>query len=143
MNFFLLVFFSNYRNFSRVFNVRCFRICNLQLLDELSAYDQDPQANLLKDFLSSATPALMHNGNQLFSQMSLHPAAVDRYRTSIESPPFPTLMPLTPKVMPAAGEESPDLAWNFNVIKRLNEDSNYVITVSTERKEISVWDVHT
>lgn len=85
----------------------------------------------------------MHNGNQLFSQMLLYPAAVDKYRTLIESPPFPTLMPLIPKVMPTAEEESPELVWNFDVIKRLNEDSNYVITVSTERKEISVWDVHT
>lgn len=106
-------------------------------------YDQDPQANFLKGFLSSATPALMHNGNQLFSQMSLYPPAVDMYRTCIESPPFPTLMPLIPEVIPAAEEESHDITWKFDIVKRLNEDSNYVITVSTKRKEISVWDVHT
>lgn len=110
----------------------------IQLLDELSAVcDQDPQARFLKDFLSTATPALMHNGNQLYSQMSLYPTAADRYRALVETPPFPTLMPVV------SAERAADDAWNFDVVKRLNEDSDYVITVSTERKEISVWDVHT
>lgn len=117
------------------------------MLDELSApnYQDDPQARFLKEFLSTATPALMHNGNQLYSQMSFYPPAVDKYGALMDAPPFPTLMPLVPVATPvaAAADELPDVAWNFNVVKRLNEDANYVITVSTEQKEISVWDVHT
>lgn len=83
----------------------------------------------------------MHNGNQLYSQMSLYPPAADRYRELVKTPPFPTLMPLEPTVQPPVVEPS-DNTCNFDVVKRLNDDSNYVITVSTERKEISVWDVH-
>lgn len=112
------------------------------MLDELSAHDQNPQARFLKDFLSTVTPALMRNGNQLFSQMMLYPPAVDRYKAILDAPPFPTLIPLVPK----AGATEKFLendTWKFDVVKRLNDDSNYAITVSTIRKEISVWDVHT
>lgn len=111
-------------------------------MDELSVNDQDPQARFLKDFLSIAMPAVMHNGNQLFSQMSLYPPATEKYQTLLNKPPFPTLMPLIPAMEPTE-MESMDNTWKFDVVKRLNEDSNYVITVSTTRKEISVWDVHT
>jgi hypothetical protein len=85
----------------------------------------------------------MHNGNQLYSQMALYPPAADRYRALINAPPFPTLMPLVPP--PEVTEKtatSTENAWSFDVVKRFNDDSNFVITVSTERKEISVWDVH-
>lgn len=84
----------------------------------------------------------MHNGNQLYSQMSLYPPTADRYRALVETPPFPTLMPLVSAVEHPVAESS-DGTWNFDVVKRLNDDPNYVITVSTERKEISVWDIHT
>ncbi|XP_060873528.1 NACHT domain- and WD repeat-containing protein 1 isoform X2 [Metopolophium dirhodum] len=125
----------------------------LQLLDELSAHAQDPQARFLRDFLSSAMPAVMDNGNQLFSQMSLYQPAADRYRALMDAPPFPTLMPLvltdaattasqlsesTAQLSDGAGA-----AGKFDLVKRFNDDANYVITVSTGRKEISVWDVHT
>lgn len=84
----------------------------------------------------------MHNGNQLYSQMALYPPAVDRYRALIDAPPFPTLMPLVPPPAAEVAETAED-AWNFDVVKRFNDESNFVITVSTERKEISVWDVYT
>lgn len=113
-----------------------------QLLDELS--DQDPEAVFLKDFLMAATPALVNNGNQLYSQMSLYPPTAERYRALIDMPPFQTLIPLVPKQsltdMVVAVAETPS---KFDVVKRLNDDSNYVITVSTGRKEISVWNVNT
>jgi len=96
-------------------------------------------------------PALMNNGHQLFSQMSLYQPAADRYRALMNAPPFPTLMPLVPTdaataqlleiaapLSDGAGAEG-----KFDLVKRFNDDANYVITVSTERKEISVWDVHT
>ncbi|XP_022165189.1 uncharacterized protein LOC111030132 isoform X2 [Myzus persicae] len=121
----------------------------LQLLDELSVHAQEPQASFLRDFLSSAMPAVMDNGNQLYSQMSLYQPAADRYRALMEAPPFPTLMPLVPKDAATAAaqlSESVDGAGatdRFDLVKRFNDDANYVITVSTGRKEISVWDVHT
>lgn len=116
-----------------------------QLLDELSAYDQEPEAVFLRDFLMAATPALVNNGNQLYSQMSLYPPMAERYRALIDAPPFRTLMPLVPKtpsaeVATSAAAETP---WKFDVVERLDDDSNYVITVSTGRKEISVWNVNT
>ncbi|VVC42160.1 Six-bladed beta-propeller, TolB-like,WD40-repeat-containing domain,WD40 repeat, conserved site,WD40/YVTN [Cinara cedri] len=115
----------------------------LQLLDELSAYEQDPEAVFLKDFLKAATPALVNNGNQLYSQMSLYPPTAERYRVLIDAPPFQTLIPLVPQVPPAEVAVPVEAPWKFDVVKRLNDDSNYVITVSTERKEISVWNVKT
>ncbi|KAL5233574.1 hypothetical protein ACI65C_000984 [Semiaphis heraclei] len=123
----------------------------LQLLDELSAHAQEPEARFLRDFLSFAMPALMNNGNQLFSQMSLYQPAADRYRALINAPPFPTLMPLVPTNAATAQlsetaatlSEGAGAEGKFDLVKRFNDDADYVITVSTERKEISVWDVHT
>jgi len=125
----------------------------VQLLDELSAHAQEPQAHFLRDFLSSAMPAVMDNGNQLFSQMSLYKPAAERYRTLIVTPPFPTLMPLVPTdAVTAASQLSGSTeqmsngagtTGKFDLVKRFNDDANYVITVSTGWKEISVWDVHT
>ncbi|XP_026807773.1 uncharacterized protein LOC113550245 [Rhopalosiphum maidis] len=122
----------------------------LQLLDELSAHAQEPEARFLRDFLSSAMPAVMNNGNQLYSQMSLYQPVADRYRDLINAPPFATLMPLVPVnaatqslESAASVSDSPDTTGRFDLVKRFNDDANYVITVSTGRKEISVWDVHT
>jgi len=125
----------------------------IQLLDELSAHAQEPQALFLRDFLSSAMPAVMDNGNQLFSQMSLYQPAADRYPALVNAPPFPTLMPLvlTDTAIAASqlSESTAQLpngagaAGKFDLVKRFNDDANYVITVSTGRKEICVWDVHT
>lgn len=123
----------------------------VQLLDELSAHAQEPEARFLRDFLSFAMPALMNNGNQLFSQMSLYQPAADRYRALINAPPFPTLMPLVPTNAATAQlsetaatlSEGAGAEGKFDLVKRFNDDADYVITVSTERKEISVWDVHT
>ncbi|XP_025199078.1 uncharacterized protein LOC112597310 [Melanaphis sacchari] len=122
----------------------------LQLLDELSVHAQEPEARFLRDFLSSAMPAVMDNGYQLFSQMSLYQPMADRYRALINAPPFPTLMPLVPvdaatqlleSTVPLS--DSLDATGRFDLVKRFNDDANYVITVSTGQKEISVWDVHT
>ncbi|KAL4089774.1 hypothetical protein QTP88_024745 [Uroleucon formosanum] len=125
----------------------------LQLLDDLSAHAQEPQARFLRDFLSSAMPAMMDNGNQLFSQMSLYQPAADRYPALINAPPFPTLMPLVltdaaiaaSQLSESTAQQSDGAgtAGKFDLVKRFNDDANYVITVSTGRKEISVWDVHT
>lgn len=108
-------------------------------MDELSGHAEDPQARFLMDFLSTATPAMMHNGNQLFSQMSLYPPAAEKYRSLMEMPSFSTLMPLAPATISSSSSDQ----MNFDIIKRFNEDSDYVITVSTQRQEISVWDVYT
>jgi hypothetical protein len=90
---------------------------------------------------------MMNNGNQLYSQMSLYQPVADRYRDLINAPPFPTLMPLVPATQSlesaASLSDSPDATGRFDLVKRFNDDANYVITVSTGRKEISVWDVHT
>lgn len=114
----------------------------LQLLDELTAHVQDPQARFLRDFLSTAAPALTHNGNQLYSQMSLYQPAADRYRAQMDAPPVQTLMSLVPKAAATTPDDLHGGARSFDLVKRFNDDSNFVITVSTERKEISVWDVH-
>ncbi|XP_050443594.1 uncharacterized protein LOC126847425 [Adelges cooleyi] len=108
----------------------------MQLLDNLSDYSDNPQASFLNKFLSTATPALMHNGYQLYSQMSLYKPTEEKYRTLIETPPFPTLMPLIP-------DTDTSSKITFDVVKRLAEDSTYVITVSTKQQELGVWDVHT
>jgi len=119
-------------------------------MDELSAHAQEPEACFLRDFLSSAMPAVMDNGNQLFSQMSLYQPVADRYRALINAPPFPTLMPLVPvdaemqsSKSDALLSDSPGATGRFDLVKRFNDDANYVITVSTEQKEISVWNIHT
>lgn len=108
-----------------------------QLLDELSAHAQDPQARFLRDFLSSAMPAVMDNGNQLFSQMSLYQPAADRYRALMDAPPFPTLMPLILTDAATAASQLSEsttqlsdgasAAGKFDLVKRFNDDANYVI----------------
>ncbi|XP_050524997.1 uncharacterized protein LOC126896349 isoform X2 [Daktulosphaira vitifoliae] len=108
----------------------------LQLLDELSRHTDDPQTSFLKQFLTAKAPSMMHNGYQLYSQMSLYSPTEKYYSVKMDTPPFPTLMPLVPKL-----DNSNKMT--FNVVKRLNENHNYAITVSTEQQEIGVWDVET
>lgn len=63
-----------------------------------------------------------------------------------QKPPSNTLLPIA-KEMPRAGDSLQPGAnnmdqQNINLIVRLTENPNFVVSVSTEREEISVWDLY-
>jgi len=133
-------------------------------MGELSGAGADQDLQLLGRCLQEAAAALAYDGRQLFSQLyaqlvALRPANPPpaspadapppdlrlwvnadtplsrRLLDACLSPPVPQLMPLPRPAVDDAEDGQIDLVY------RIRDYPEYVVTVSTEKEEVAVWDV--
>ncbi|XP_068084365.1 NACHT and WD repeat domain-containing protein 2 [Anabrus simplex] len=133
-------------------------------LEEKAAQDKD--LALLKKCLEDSALALSYDGRQFYSHMYQNLAKVFAESSAgytfmsklfeiCLNPPVPSLLPLAPlDGQEKAPEATPDSIRTtetdgevfdqsrFNIVTRLGDNPDFVVTVSTEREEISVWDIH-
>ncbi|EAT38881.1 AAEL009269-PA [Aedes aegypti] len=110
---------------------------------------------VLKKFLETHFKALNYDGQQLFSLLYVYMETVDpsltgnevlkKWRQFIDASPVTYLQKLEysePSAVTEEGEvEKTDAPVGYDLIMNLNIDGFFVISLSTEREEICVWDV--
>lgn len=108
---------------------------------------------ILRKILESKHHSLNYDGRQMYSQfyeelrkLELEsPIWKSIYEQSLK-PPSNTLLPIA-KESPLVGSSAPSGTDNvdqpnINLIARLTENPHFVVSVSTEREEIAVWDLY-
>ncbi|XP_075219526.1 NACHT and WD repeat domain-containing protein 2 isoform X3 [Lycorma delicatula] len=107
----------------------------------------------LQEFLENYSPALAYDGRQLYTLLSapsIHKSTSSqlcmRWTQTANNPPVACLTvvpsPITADSDKVEKETNNESARVFNSISRLPESPHYVVTISTEKEEISVWDIH-
>lgn len=127
-----------------------------QILDDLfsvknnSSRSQDLE--VLQKILEKNHISLNYDGRQMYSKFYEELKNVQsigsfwkRFQEESIHPPVNTLLPIA-KESPLVGdslEKTNNIdKHNINLIVRLNENPNFVVSVSTDKEEIAVWDVH-
>ncbi|KAK7866181.1 hypothetical protein R5R35_001398 [Gryllus longicercus] len=136
-----------------------------QVLEDISLENKEDNKDLhlLRKSLEECATALNYDGRQFYSQMYrfLSSKSLEGYsfmsklKEICSSPPVLSLLPLplldssneahesephSKTVLEAEGGEFDQSRFDF--MTRLGENPDFVVTVSTEKEEISVWNVH-
>ncbi|KAG8308984.1 hypothetical protein J6590_096876, partial [Homalodisca vitripennis] len=100
----------------------------------------------LKDFLEESSRSLAYDGRQLYSLLHEMSSAVDlynRWKSVILNPPVLSLVAVSREEITGEGNEASDTQRCLDMIIRLPKNPNFVVTIATDKEEISVWDTHT
>ncbi|KAK8749008.1 hypothetical protein OTU49_015633 [Cherax quadricarinatus] len=134
-----------------------------QVLEDISLslanHKSNTELELLKELLELAAYALGYDGRQFYSQVcgrlstlmsdphnhETYPVIKKLYDIA-SSAPVPSLLPLTVCLRQPFQDENMKLGDGqiyFNAVIRARHNPHYVITLSTERGEIAVWNIFT
>lgn len=125
-------------------------------MDDLSAVEGDSARSkdleILRQILERKHNSLNYDGKQMYSQfheelkhIELNSQFWKNFYEQTQKPPSNTLLPIAkekPRVGDSlqSGDNNVDQQ-NINLIVRLTENPNFVVSVSTEKEEIAVWDL--
>ncbi|XP_058120682.1 uncharacterized protein LOC131292411 [Anopheles ziemanni] len=134
----------------------CVHILNDICLVDVASIGSYPHVSLLKAFIEQHFKALNYDGHQLYSLLCTFLASELRRNGSLPAIPKQWLdtigqstVPYLERLQLGEGAETEDLptteggqpAVGFDLIMNLNIEGYFVISLSTEREEICVWDV--
>ncbi|XP_073986625.1 NACHT domain- and WD repeat-containing protein 1 isoform X1 [Rhodnius prolixus] len=115
-----------------------------QVLDDIYMETKTVDTDWLKTFIEVNYEALCYDGRQLYSL--LHTYLKDHTTTSLastwskiaENPPIPSLIKAEVTEKDTSGLNQTD---SFDILRRLPNSQNFVVSVRTKECEISVWDI--
>ncbi|KAL0276683.1 UNVERIFIED_CONTAM: hypothetical protein PYX00_004199 [Menopon gallinae] len=126
-----------------------------QILDDLFSVKNNSSRlkdlEMLQKILERNHISLNYDGRQMYSKFYEELKNVQspssfwtRFQEETGHPPVNTLLPImkeSPRVGDSLEKTNID-KHNINLIVRLNENPNFVVSVSTEKEEIAVWDLY-
>ncbi|KAJ8952610.1 hypothetical protein NQ318_004157 [Aromia moschata] len=131
-----------------------------QLLEDIKLQGgiRNEFTHVLKDFLETHASVLNYDGRQFYShlykfledKLTIHELSLGNDSSSLskvysitKNPPVRSLIPLNCAAMEPGGDtdENAYREKTFNLIIRLPRTNKFIVTVSTDKEEICVWDV--
>lgn len=148
---------SNYLNdikwlYDKVCGSNCYQLLEDVYLTETS---HNKFVEVLKDFLETNASYLNYDGRQFYAQLryyldnkiakkeySLDEAHVKEMYNLTKNPPVVSIVPHD-NLEKAIGENETTIFKEkcFNLVTRLVGTDNFVVSISTDKEEIAVWDV--
>lgn len=148
---------SNYLNdikwiYDKICGSNCF-----QLLEDiyLTKSTESKFINVLRDFLEMNAGYLNYDGRQFYAQLryylddkihkseySLNESHINEMYEFTKNPPVISILPLKNLSKPDNENETTTFKEKcFNLVTRLVGTDRFVVSISTDKEEISVWDV--
>lgn len=139
--------------YDKVCGSSCFQLLeDIQLSEQCDGFDED-LLKMLKDYLETYAHALNYDGRQFYSHLNkyletkfvkneLDPGLKKVLELS-RNPPVNSLIIVNPQDDGIENDEDSVIkSKNFDLVQRLKGTDDYVVSVSTEKEEICVWDIH-
>ncbi|XP_054275892.1 NACHT and WD repeat domain-containing protein 2-like [Macrosteles quadrilineatus] len=131
--------------YSKICGVSVYQVLEDIILEEKSSQHKE-DLKWLRSFLEDNARSLAYDGRQLYSLLSDITSTVGLYKnwkSVIEKPPILSLVAVVREEITDEGNEILDTDKCLDMIIRLPKNPNFIVTIATEKEEISVWDVDT
>lgn len=138
--------------YTKVCGSNCFEV--LEDISLAKASELEKFAQVIEEFLEENACALNYDGRQFYSHLYSYLQSAFEQDPSLQlevrlselletckRPPVPSLIPLVVQKWSDEEDGAPYTKKVFTMVTRLPETEQFVVTVSTDKEEICVWDI--